>query len=249
MGDMAMRIRRLAAWVLGVAVGIGGLAAQPAVPEVRDLFDLEREYIRARGGRVMMDEARTVVVRGRFIQDDTVTTFQSYRRRPSLYRMDLKVGEATIREGFDGTTAWRVLPTPQGRQVQRLEGVDGLRLRREAEFESPLVNHREKEVRLQYGGTERIGEHTCHVVRVERRGFATEVWYLEVETLHEVEMHRVVEDQGAVITRFHDWRKVEGRPVAHRVETYQGDQLVNVTILDRVQWNIGVLSDLFRVPD
>lgn len=246
--------RYLVGWaapVWALLLGVAALAGQNPTPppEVRDLFDLEREYIRARGGRVLMDETRTAMIRGRFLQDETVVTFQSYRRRPNLYRLDFTLAGTDVREGFDGTVAWRVLPRPDGRQVERLEGEAAVRLQREAEFESPLVSHGEKSARLTYRGLETVGERSCHALTVERRGAAREHWFLDAETFLEVESHREATDGKHVITRFHDWRRVDGRAVAHRVETFHGDQLVSVTIIDRVQWNLGVLSDVFRVPE
>jgi len=236
-------------WVtlLGAAVLVGQTPAAP--PEVRDLFDLEREYIRARGGRVLMDESRTAMIRGRFLQDESVVTFQAYRRRPNLYRLDFTLMGTEVREGFDGNVAWRVLPLPSGRQVERLQGEAAARLRREAEFESPLVNHGEKSARLTYRGLETVGDRSCHALTVERRGLAREHWFLDAETFLEVESQRETPAGAPVITRFHDWRRVDGRAVAHRIETFHGDKLVTVTIIDRVQWNLGVLSDVFRVPE
>ncbi|GIX07500.1 MAG: hypothetical protein KatS3mg115_1903 [Candidatus Poribacteria bacterium] len=150
--------RWMALALLGVALQIW---AQPS-----ELERVLEQHYRAIGGLERIRALQSVRMIGTvFPQPDLAIRLVVEKRRPNRLRIDYTPPNApTGSEGFDGEVPWEFHPYLDDPQPHRATGEIGLGLQRAAEFDSPLVDWKEKGHRVRWVGVEsRDGRTVIHL--------------------------------------------------------------------------------------
>lgn len=134
--------------------------------------------------------------------------------------------------------------------VEILSGPALENLRREADFDGPLIRHLDDpEHRFSIVGSEPVGSHRTVKIRLRAPGEPEMIFYLDPESLHLLRMDQL-DDAGTSVlqTYYRDYREIRGYPIAFEVETRAGGQTRSLTRIEDVHINPGLLSFLFEVP-
>lgn len=151
--------------VLVAAMAILGPSAttqqptQPATPSVDQIIS---RYISAIGGKAAIEKMTTRAALGT-IEIPAMHlsgTVMVHEKAPNKLLQVVIINGASIRQGFDGTTAWTDDPA-DGARV--LSGLELSETRRDADFFHPLHLHQIYSG-LRFAGTEKIGDRTAYVV-------------------------------------------------------------------------------------
>jgi len=119
--EVSMLLRRFARRValLAAALSVAVSARAEITPEAKAVVD---RFIEATGGRAAFDELQTTRVKGKISAFGLQGTSIIYTRRPDRRASVTELGPIKIRDGFDGTTAWRT--DPGTGKVVTLDGKD-----------------------------------------------------------------------------------------------------------------------------
>lgn len=220
-------------------------------PAELTLSVIEREYIRARGGLVALNELRSLILRGSLLQDGRTYELNVLRRRPGLLRTRIKYDHHELIQGYDGSRAWlRRRVDLQPGAVVNLDGTEGALLIHDATFESPLINHRRKKNQVTYEGVVTHGDRPCHRITVGWAGSERfEEIFLDAETFLEfASILRLGPEATPLETRYGDWRMVAGVLFPFEIESRIRDRPVNLVEIATISTNAGLLSQLFAPP-
>jgi hypothetical protein len=94
----------------GLAALIAALAVAPAARATitTDAAKVVDRYVTAIGGRAAVDAERTVHTRSTITAFGFSGTLESWSQRPDKVASQTALGPFTLKDGYDGTTAWRI---------------------------------------------------------------------------------------------------------------------------------------------
>ncbi|MEM9556347.1 MAG: hypothetical protein AAGC60_18975 [Acidobacteriota bacterium] len=241
--------------VLALAPAVVGQDGAPSSSTTAELSvdDLVAKSIEARGGRDAWKAIEAVRLEGTasFGEDDA--TFTVVFKRPGRMKMTVDTGSGLMVQAYDGTTAWQTMPMMGKTQVQVLE--DGQRdaVVRQADFEGPLIDWRDKGHTVTYAGPGEVEGVPAHRLEVDLGGGVSTI-YLDAESFRELQVIGEAETPlGAVKTtvRYDDYREVGGILLAHEI-TYSTEgspitqtvRFQSIEALDAAE----VADDTFAAP-
>ncbi len=123
--------------LIALATIVAASAAQVAEADVTpDAKAIVARYIEASGGAAAFEAEQSLHLKGRINTMKFKGSFESWSEPPNRYLRRMSLGPLRIREGFDGTTAWRT--DLSSKQVTILDGHDLESARSDAYFENEM---------------------------------------------------------------------------------------------------------------
>ncbi len=234
--------------LLAVSVWSQGLhlTTKPADLSAEQILERSIQAVR---GREAYARLTSTVARGtlEFIGQHLHGAIEYYAKAPNkrLVITDLEhLGR--IRQGFDGKVAWVEDPV-QG--LRRLEGAEAARVRREADFHSP-VKWRELYKSVELKGRDTVGDRAVYVLRLRPRDGKPVTHYYDAETFLLLRQDLVQETpQGDVEVQawLSDYRDVGGVKTPHRIE--QRSPMGRIIIqFERIENNVEIEDARFAMP-
>jgi PDZ domain/Aspartyl protease len=212
-----MLVRNLSCTALVAALLALALAAPDAgatiTPDAAKVLD---RYVAAIGGRAALDAARSIHSRSKISAFGFEGTIESWVQKPDKMASQTALGPFTLKDGYDGTTAWRVdqngkLSIRDGKDLENEKGSawieNGRWLEPDQGGGSITVQGQEKDS----SGAWTVLQVTPPIGRVHAYWFSAKTGLLD----------RVVTrtDQQTVTTRLSDYRMEAGALRAHHEET------------------------------
>ena len=241
--NRAFRPQRLSALLLLTATLVALPARAAISPEARGVLD---RYVEAMGGGAFL-ELRALHTRSTLSAFGLKGATESWMVRPNLHASRTEIGPLKLRDGFDGTTAWRTDP---GGKILTLDGKDLERLQASAWFEAEgylLPNQGGGSVAMT--GTEKDSTGSYAVLEITPPvGKPRRCWFdaktglpVKQETKH---------DQQTIVGRTLAWRKVAGVLLPERSVTEIAGMPANtITVtLDSAWVNEEIPAALFAKP-
>jgi hypothetical protein len=212
-----------------------GVSCSPA--PARDVETLISEHLAARGGLTRLRALSAVRETGTVeLADGTRTVTGAFvleEKRPNMTRADQTIGGATRVLAFDGVTAWAM--RPGGTQPQILSAAEAAE-RADSDFDSPLVNYKERGIAVGLVGAEAINGRPAHKLKVTFQSGRARYAYLDQAT--HLEVQRDYLEPHGIITRqsFGDFRAFDGlvRPTLYTTWTVgePGRMIIKVKSVD-----------------
>lgn len=179
--------------------------------------------------------------------------FRLELRRPHQMRMEIPFRETTALQVYDGHEGWKVRPF-LGRAEPEPYTAEELRTAAsEQELDGPLIGHQAKGIRVAVEGGEMVDDRKAYRLKLtlpdgqERRLWVDAENFLDLKI--EGAPRRFDGRLRPVVTRFKDWRAVDGVQVAHLLETtVQGSRQVERVLVDKVQVNPALDAKRFAKP-
>lgn len=227
-----------------VAVDPAHAEAQAGAQEVID------RWLAATGGREARDAERTVHMKGRLNAAALKGTQEVWLGEGDRYAVQTRLGSLNIREGWDGTTAWRT--DLSNRKVITLGAHELEEIQEDAFF----LHERWSEP-----------DHGGAMVRLGARVFGSDAVYAVLEVTPPVGRKRrffvnertglidrvgIVDETGVAIERWSDYGKKDQRRRHRTVEwgyPRWGDVDPEKLVIDSIHVNRPIGEDLFAPPD
>lgn len=184
-------------------------ATRPAMPSVDEIIS---HYISAIGGKAAIEKMMTRAALGTIdIPAMHLSgTVMVHEKAPNKLLQVVIINGASLREGFDGTTAWTDDPA-DGTRI--LSGVELSETRRDADFFHPLHLHQIYS-NLAFAGTEKIGDRVAYVVEgTSAEESDPDKMYFDSQSglvLRIVSHRHSPDSDGNVQEDFQDYRDVQG---------------------------------------
>lgn len=238
-----MRVRT---W-LGVITSALLVAAAGDAAQTVD--EIVAKNLEARGGVEKLKAMTTVKIVGKITAQGMELPMTSWAKRPNLMRRDTKFQDQLMVVAFDGTTVWGVNPM-MGPTPQALTGPQADMTRAEADFDPLFLDYRQKGHEIELVGTETIEGRRLQHLRVTKKNGQIHDYYLDADTGLEARLVTTLEHGGMkaeVTTELSDYREVDGLRIPFAMkQSMNGNPVVQVA-LEKVEFNIPIEDDLFRM--
>jgi outer membrane lipoprotein-sorting protein len=224
------------------------LAASPGFGQT--VQEILKKMVEAQGGNEVYESIKDMTLSGNleFAQQGMTGALTVYKKEPDKRRTDIEIQGVLITQAYDGQTAWGTNQQTLSNEV--FSGEEAASLKREA---LPVVSFLYPEkygIFFAYKGKEKL-ENKDYLVLEESfpDGFKATL-YIDPETyLTYKTKSKAATQMGEVdIEQLNsDYKKVEGRTMAHKIVTYaNGQEYMKITI-SNVTFNSGLDDSLFKM--
>jgi hypothetical protein len=231
-----------------VAVSCLGVLSRAQTAE-----ELVSKNIQARGGLDKIKAIKTVRITGKLIGGGGFTAAIGQESlRPNLVRQTFALQGMTAVTAYDGATGWQIQPF-EGHKDPELIGEDELRgLAREADFDGPLVNYKEKGNTVEYLGHDIVDGDDALRLKVTLKNGDIVYYYLDPDTFLEIRKEVQEFIRGSIhesVTELGSYKPVAGVMYPFWMsEGSKANPAAQTTTIEKVEVNVPMDPAEFAVP-
>jgi outer membrane lipoprotein-sorting protein len=245
---MLSRDRARAAIAGACAVVFLALPAASAQSPSAD--DIVARNLAAKGGVEKLRAVTSVRTSGRMKSARGSVAVTNWTKRPNWMRREIVADGQTQVIAFDGKTLWGINPL-MSPKPQVITGPGADRTRQDADdFDSPLLDYKEKGSRIELVPDDGASANGVHL-RVTKKNGSIQDLYLNPTTFLEDRITMEVEQGGrkaVVSNELSNYKEVDGMMVPFMVRQTFNGQVQGEVIYDRIQFNLPLGDELFRMP-
>jgi outer membrane lipoprotein-sorting protein len=223
-----------------VVLAVAQLAAQ-------DVDDLVARNVQAKGGAAKLQAVLTLKQTAHVTFQGMTGTVIVYGKRPNLVRQEIEIAGQKIVSAFDGTTAWSINPFAGSGQPIAISGPQADDIKMQSDFDSPLVNYKEKGSELELVGLETVGARKAYHLKLTSKDHRVQQIYVDAETNLEI---KIVGDSqtGSVEDELSNYREIQGLKLPFTRKTVSAGTVVSQTTVDAVELNPKIDDAMFKMP-
>lgn len=227
-------------------VTTAGLAADRAE-------DLARIHLEALGGRERVDALTAVRATGHVIAGGKRVDFYMIAARPAKLRLEIDGGGRTQVQAYDGVEPpWEFDTGTWPPRYRTMAENPAKTFMGDAEFDDPLVSGASRGYTLEYGGMAEADGKQYVRVMVTRHLKETFSLLLDQDTyliMMRVESRMTVAGRPIqIVTRFDDYRPVDGVLLAHKVTMIVDGRATQQSVIESIQANPTFTPETFSRP-
>ena len=175
-------------------------------------------------------------------------------KRPNKMRnvVEVEAMNATIIQGFDGTTAWMLNPMA-GNDPQKLPDEMAKEMKERSAMDGALMSYINEGYEITYEGEEVVKDKPAHKLLVQLPEDKTAQIFLDAETFLEVKSVQEGTNpqtgaKGEIATYSSDYREVEGIMIAHMITAEFDGTPMQTLQIESVQINTPIEDSVFEMP-
>jgi outer membrane lipoprotein-sorting protein len=233
--------------VLSTLIIAGALAATiGAVPQNR-VDDLIARNIQAKGGLDKVQSVFSIKQTSTMSMNGKEAKTTSYSKRPNLQRQEMRVEGKTVINAFDGEMAWIVNPFMGAERPVIVSGPQVDMIKEQSMFDGLLMNLKDLGYTATAEGMESQGDRNLihiklvSVTKQVRHVYLDSTTYLEAKLSSEQNQMKL--DQELL-----DYRDVDGIKMPFLIRTLINGVLQSEIKIDKVELNVKMGDELFRIP-
>lgn len=235
----------------GILLGAWLLAVLPL--RAGPVEDLARIHLEALGGRERVAALTAVRATGHVVSAGKRVEFYMIAARPAKLRLEIDGGGRTMVQAYDGeeapwefdTGTWPPRYKPMSEHAARTFSAD-------AEFDDPLVTGATRGYTLEWGGETKVEGKTYLRVLATRKLVETYALLIDADTYliaMRVEQRAGVTGRATqIVTRFDDYRPVDGVLLAHRVTVAVDGRVTQQSIMESIEAKPKLTPETFTRP-
>jgi outer membrane lipoprotein-sorting protein len=236
---MAKQLVRFAA-ALAVTLACAVTASAQTADEI------VAKNLAAKGGVEKLKAIQTLRQSGTMTLQGQTAQFAAMSKRPNLNRQEITIQGTTIQMIFDGTKAWMINPL-MGPSPIEMPAEQGDMVKDQSDIDGPLVDYKRKGSTIDLVGTETVDGKQAYHLRVTRKGLPPQELYIDTTTNLEIKAATTIPGSGTMELTFGDYRSVDGMMVPFKVTSTAGGMVVSELKLDKVEFNVPLPPDTFKV--
>lgn len=220
----------------------------PGVPTAEEII---AKNIDAKGGAAKLKAIDSVRIMAAATVQGTITPMVIELKRPNLRRQEVTINGKTIVQSFDGTNGWMLNPSIGDQPVQ-LPAPQTAAMKKEAEFDSPLLDYQSKGVKIDFVGNEDQDGRPSYHLKVTTADGAARDYYLDTQTNLEFRVDAAIMRNGASGTlsvAMSDYRDVGGVKMPFSLKQSLNGQVVADLRVSTIEVNVPLDPSLFRLGD
>jgi outer membrane lipoprotein-sorting protein len=222
-----------------------------AAAQAATLDDVIAKNLAARGGAEKLRSLTSVKISGVITAQGMELPMTSWAMRPNRLRRETKFQDQNIVMAFDGKTVWGINPMTGSTAPQELTGPQADLTRDEATFDPLFLTYKERGHAIELVGNETVEGTEVHHLKVTKKSGSIEHYYLNASTGLEMRTVSTLERNGMtaeVTTDLSDYQTVDGMQVAFSMKQSMNGNVVTQVKLQKVEFNVPIQEDLFRMP-
>jgi hypothetical protein len=225
------------------------LAALPA--RALSIGEISRKGVDALGGAAKLAAVRTERMTGRisFGSEDAVPLVVELKR-PGKIRTEVGFAAGTFVQGFDGATGWMIDPSRGGKPAE-MSAEQARNLPEQADMDGPLLRWKERGIRLEVEGKEKVRGLEALRIRVTLANGIVRYMDLDARSFRKVQWQGELGegDQKRMNESFFtDYRRIGGLRFPFRIESGVGGRVTQIIVFDRVEVNPPIADSRFEMP-
>lgn len=170
--------------------------------------------------------------------------------RPNKVRLEAHSGKLTFLRLFDGTKGWSADPSTDG--ALRPFTAQELKAAMEDPFDGDLMDIQARGARVESVGRQNIQGHDAYGLKVTEKDGSTSLHWIEGKMFLEIQREHDSETplgRRTEMTRFSDFRIVDGMPMPFRIESGQKyTSKVRIIQVTQIQLNPVIPDSDFEAP-
>jgi outer membrane lipoprotein-sorting protein len=226
------------------------LALLPARAQSPSADDIVAKNLAAKGGVEKLRAVTSVRTAGRMKNARGSVAVTNWTKRPNWMRREIVADGQTQVVAFDGKTLWGINPL-MGPKPQVITGPGAEQTRQDADdFDSPLLDYKEKGSKVELVPDDGTAKKIVHLRLTKKNGSVQDL-YLNPSTFLEDRITMELEQGGrkaVVATELSNYKEVDGMMVPFTIRQTFNGQLQGEVVYDRIQFNLPLGDDLFRMP-
>src|SRR5215213_1694032 len=187
------------------------LLAVPALASAQTVDEVLDRHAAAKGGLDRWRAVRSLTVSGTLTAFSETGPFVTEWKRPDQYRTEQTLLGRKVIVATDGTAAWWLHPLAGVAEPTALPEDEAKPTKREAEYESPLIDAKAKGNKVELLGKGDVDGQPALKLDVTRKDGSKETWYLDPKTFLEIARLDRIFDMGRENERwtyYSDFRQV-----------------------------------------
>jgi hypothetical protein len=213
---------------------------------------LVSKHLEAQGGLDKIQAIHSLVQEGTVINGEQTLPLRVCKKRPGYLLVSFLADGQTGREAWDGQAAWEYFPWRDAAPIL-VSGVPQTALRRASEFDSPLVNWRQKGHQVDYAGESQFAEQHAYMLKVTLADGNEITHYLDRESLLVIGTKTRRGIHGGepieISHRFEDYRQVAGVFYAFKmIEVGEEQPHREIVAWNSIEANFPLDDALFQMP-
>jgi outer membrane lipoprotein-sorting protein len=228
---------------------LGALVMFSLRVQAQTVDEILSKNAQAHGGLEKIKSVTSMKLTGK-IQDasGSAAVFTMQKKRPNLLRIDSTYRGKKAAEGYDGNTSWQT--SLIGDTVELPE--DEIKnIREDAEFDSPLIDYREKGNAIELVGKEDVNGTAAHKLKITLNDGSAQFLYLDVNTGLELKETRKVKQAGQeaeVNMFFSNYKQVNGVTLPFSIKSKTAGKPDQQITIEGVEANPAVDDSVFKMP-
>ena len=228
--------------------------AMPLVADEMTVDDVIAKNIEAKGGQDAWDAVDSAKIVGKINMGGMEMPMTLYFKRPSMVRMEMEMQGQKIVQAYDGESGWQIMPLMGKTEPQPMSALELKQVKRQADFEGPLVNWKEKGHTVELIGETEVDGTPAYELKVTYDTGDVSTLYLDAEHFVEFKsLGKVETPQGEMEMEgiLGDYKEVGGVMLAHSMEMRPSGQPQGAVItFDSIDVNPeGITEALFAMPE
>ena len=175
------------------------------------------------------------------------------QKRPSMMYVEVEIPAmgVSVKNGYDGQTAWSDNPMQGG--LQKLSGEQARTVQEQADMDGLLVGYAEKGYDLEYAGEAEVKGAPAHKLKLIRPDSSHVYVYLDAASMLQVKTEAegtnpMTGGKTTVETFMSDYRDVGGVQMPFSMEVMMGSDVFQTITFQNVETNVAVDEATFMYP-
>lgn len=212
--------------------------------------DILKKMVEAQGGKQVLEDVKDYTMSGsvQYVPLSASGTITIYWKTPNKRRSDFEILGQKISNIYDGKTAWNINPQTGTQELpEQLAGG----IKRQSMGDDLYVNPAKYGVKFTLKGKEKVKDNDCFVLEQTYPDGHKAALYVDAKTyLINKFKTQTVNQAGQEVdseTYFSDYKKADGRMLAHSITIFQAGQEYFKINLEKISYNSGIEDSLFIV--
>ena len=235
-----------------IALALSFVAVFAAIGHAQSVDEIVAKNLESRGGIEKWKSIQSMKVTGTIDAGGRTIGLTAWSKRPNLSRQEMTFQGQQMVQAFDGTHVWVLSPGAADNKPQEVKGAQADLARAQAEFDSVLLDYKEKGHKVELVGKETDEGHDVYHLRVTRKGGEVQHYFLDADTGIERKITSTLKgpsgETATATIEFGDFRDVDGLKAPFSIKNILDGRLISRVTVSRVEFNVPVEDSLFQMP-
>lgn len=213
--------------------------------------------IEARGGLKLIKSVQSVEMSGNVDYQGLSAPFKYIIKRPHKMRLEMMVNSDTLIQCYNGKIAWASIPKNGQNIVQKLPATESQALRKQADFDGPLINYKKKGYKVSYAGKTTIGKETAYTLNLTDPQKHNIIMYIDTHNFHDIREattkainrgNSQMKNVFKIETDYSNFKSYKGLTLPYKITTKINGRLITQMNVTKVTLNGNYPNNLFQFP-
>jgi outer membrane lipoprotein-sorting protein len=195
---------------------------------------------------------KTLDLTGKMTRQGMEMQMKIQLKRPNKVWTEITLGPQKMTQGFDGQTAWAIIPQSGSLEPQVITGPQAQNLKDQFDLiDDPFLVYKEKGSKIELISKEEIDGKTYYKIELTKQNGEVSTNFFDAETflMHKTAIKRANMGQEVTVEfLFDDYKPVGGVMIAHKITTFANGNSVGDIIFTSITANTEIDDSIFPMP-